>query len=86
MTEGLVRQFTEFTSLEDYLDGYAITGPRLATLRFPAALLLADDDPMIPAADVARLAGSPFLTVLRTRYGGHCGFNAMRPSRHRAPR
>jgi uncharacterized protein len=74
MTEGLVRQFTEFASLEAYLDGYAITGKRLATMRFPAAILLAEDDPMIPAADLARLARSPLLTVLRTRHGGHCGF------------
>ena len=74
MTEGLVRQFTDFTSLEAYLDGYAITGQRLATLRFPAAILLAEDDPMIPVADLARLARSPRLTILRTRYGGHCGF------------
>ena len=74
MTEGLVRQFTEFASLEAYLDGYAITGKRLATVRFPAAILLAEDDPMIPAADLARMARSPLLTVLRTRHGGHCGF------------
>jgi hypothetical protein len=74
MTEGLVRQFTDFTSLESYLDGYAITGRRLDTLRFPAAILLAEDDPMVPAADLARLAQSPLLTVLRTRHGGHCGF------------
>jgi predicted alpha/beta-fold hydrolase len=74
MTEGLVREFTDFASLDAYLDGYAITGPRLATLRFPAAVLLAEDDPMIPAADLVRLAASPHLTVVRTRHGGHCGF------------
>jgi predicted alpha/beta-fold hydrolase len=74
MTGGLVRQFTDFANLESYLDGYAITGPRLATLRFPAAILLAEDDPMVPAADLARLARSPLLNVLRTRHGGHCGF------------
>ncbi len=74
MTAGLVHQFTEYGSLQAYLDGYAITGPRLATLRFPAALLLAEDDPMIPADDLGRLARSPLLTVLRTRHGGHCGF------------
>jgi predicted alpha/beta-fold hydrolase len=74
MTKGLVRQFTDFASLESYLDGYAITGSRLSTLRFPAAILLAEDDPMVPAADLARLARSPLLTVLRTRHGGHCGF------------
>ncbi len=74
MTAGLVRQYTEFASLEDYLDGYAITGARLAALRVPASLLLADDDPMIPAADLARLARSELLTVVRSRHGGHCGF------------
>lgn len=74
MTAGLVHQFTDYESIDAYLDGYAITGPRLASLRFPAAMLLAEDDPMIPAADLARLAPSPHLTVVRTRHGGHCGF------------
>ena len=74
MTAGLVGQFTDFGSLDAYLDGYAVTGSRLASLRFPATILLADDDPMIPAADLARLAPSPLLTVVRTRHGGHCGF------------
>ncbi len=74
MTDGLVRQFTDFKNLDTYLEGYAITGQRLAKLRFPAAILLAEDDPMIPAADLARLAPSPLLTVVRTRHGGHCGF------------
>ena len=74
MTAGLVREFTDFASLDAYLDGYAITGPRLATLRFPATVLLAEDDPMIPAADLVRLAPSPHLTIVRTRHGGHCGF------------
>ena len=57
-----------------FRSGYTITGKRLATVRFPAAILLAEDDPMIPAADLARMAWSPLLTVLRTRHGGHCGF------------
>jgi predicted alpha/beta-fold hydrolase len=29
---------------------------------------------MIPAEDLARLAPSPHLTIVRTRHGGHCGF------------
>lgn len=74
MTAGLVREFTDFNSLDAYLDGYAITGPRLAALRFPATMLLAEDDPIIPVADLTRLAPSPYLCVVRTRYGGHCGF------------
>lgn len=74
MTAGLVREFTDFAGLDAYLDGYAISGPQLATLRCPATVLLAEDDPMIPADDLAHLAPSPHLIVVRTRHGGHCGF------------
>jgi len=82
MTAGLVARCTEFPSLAAYLSGYALTGDRLATLRVPASVLLADDDPIVPAADLARLAPSSQLTVVRSRYGGHCGFVAgvTRPS------
>ena len=82
MTAGLVAQCTEFPSLAAYLSGYAVTGDRLATLRVPASLLLAEDDPIVPWADLTRLAASAQLTVVRTRYGGHCGFAAgvARPS------
>lgn len=76
MTAGLVTACTDFPDLAAYLNGYAVTGDRLATLRVPASVLLAEDDPIVPAADLARLAASPLLTVVRTRYGGHCGFTS----------
>jgi predicted alpha/beta-fold hydrolase len=38
MTAELVRSFTEFATLEDYLNGYAITGNRLAHLQVPARI------------------------------------------------
>jgi hypothetical protein len=76
MTAGLVAACTEFPSLAAYLDGYAVTGDRLSTLRVPATVLLAEDDPIVPAGDLSRLAASPLLTVVRTRYGGHCGFTS----------
>ncbi|MGA9028135.1 MAG: alpha/beta fold hydrolase [Steroidobacteraceae bacterium] len=74
MTAGLVRRHTEFPSLEAYLEGYAITGGRLADLRVGASILLAEDDPIIPLADVSRLDASAPLRIVRTRHGGHCGF------------
>lgn len=73
MTAALVRKSTEFPDLEAYLDGYALTGTRLAPLRAPARVLLAADDPIIPASDVGRLAHSSSLQVLCTPHGGHCG-------------
>ncbi|HEY6452703.1 MAG TPA: alpha/beta fold hydrolase [Steroidobacteraceae bacterium] len=74
MTAELVRRCTDFASLEAYLDGYAVTGSKLAGLRVPARVLLAGDDPMIPAEDLRRLAPSEHLVIVRTRHGGHCGF------------
>jgi predicted alpha/beta-fold hydrolase len=74
MTADLVRHCTDFGSLEAYLDGYAVTGSRLASLRFPAHVLLAADDPIIPAADLAALSHGSHLRIVRTHHGGHCGF------------
>jgi uncharacterized protein len=74
MTAELVRSHSEFASLEDYLNGYAITGARLAALEVPARILLSRDDPIIPAGGLAELARPPALSVTLTRFGGHCGF------------
>jgi len=74
MTAELVGRFTEFASLEAYLQGYAIVGSRLAPLAVPATIIAAQDDPIIPARDLARLAPVPALRVILTHRGGHCGF------------
>jgi predicted alpha/beta-fold hydrolase len=74
MTRQLVLRHTEYPSMEDYLAGYAITGDRLITLSAPATVLTSLDDPIIDAADLARVARSPRLEIVTTAYGGHCGF------------
>jgi hypothetical protein len=74
MTAALVQDHTEYSGIDKYLDGYAITGSRLASLAVPAQILIAEDDPIIPVADLDALASGPLLTVQRERWGGHCGF------------
>jgi uncharacterized protein len=74
MTAELVRCYTDFPTLADYLNGYAITGARLARLEVPASILTSLDDPIIPAAALARLARPVALSLTVSRYGGHCGF------------
>jgi predicted alpha/beta-fold hydrolase len=74
MTERLVLRHSEFASLEHYLNGYSITGARLASIDSPAHILTSRDDPMIPVGGLERIARSDSLTVTVTRYGGHCGF------------
>jgi predicted alpha/beta-fold hydrolase len=74
MTRQLVLSHTEYPSMDEYLAGYAITGSRLTTLAAPATVLTALDDPIIAAADLARLARTPHLEIMTTAHGGHCGF------------
>ncbi len=74
MTAMMVARHTTFPGIGAYLDGYAITGDRLATLQAPAVILASRDDPIIPAADLARVAHHPDLRVVTTERGGHMGF------------
>ena len=74
MTADLVRRFTDFPSLEDYLDGYSITGEKLGQLKVPARIITSLDDPIIPANSLQRLARAASLQLTVTRHGGHCGF------------
>jgi len=74
LTRFLVEQYTEFPSLEAYLDGYAIAGDRLAGLQVPASILTAADDPVIPVADFHDLRLPPSARLEIAEHGGHCGF------------
>lgn len=74
MTDWLVRHHSEFDTIDDYLDGYAIKGGRLAGLDVPATILTAADDPIIPVADFHGLELPDHVELLITRHGGHCGF------------
>jgi len=82
LTTLLVDRFTDFASLEDYLNGYAITGSQLTHLKVPATLITALDDPIIPVAGLLKIARPQALGVIVTRRGGHCGFleDLVRPS------
>ena len=74
MTADLVHRYTDFPALEDYLNGYAVTGQRLAHLEVPSNIITSLDDPIIPVSGLARLARPGALSVTLSRYGGHCGF------------
>lgn len=74
MTDVLARKYGGYPSLADYLHGYAVVGDALAGIEARTRIIAAADDPIIPAADLARLARSPALEITRTSHGGHCGF------------
>ena len=63
MTDYFVRHHTEFPDMTSYLNGYAITGDALASLTIPSHIIASQDDPVIPAQDLADLAHPPALIV-----------------------
>lgn len=73
-TEYFVERYTEFESLDDYLEGYAVTGDVLESVTAPTRMIVATDDPMIPATDLELIARPPALSVTVLDRGGHCGF------------
>jgi predicted alpha/beta-fold hydrolase len=74
MTRQLVESFTEYRTLDDYLRGYAVVGDRLAAVTAPTRLVVALDDPICPAQDLARVARNDAIGVIAIPRGGHCGF------------
>ncbi len=74
MTDYFVRRHTDMGQIHAYLDGYAITGERLARLKVPSHIIASQDDPVIPWEDLERLAPNPALSIELLPHGGHCGF------------
>lgn len=73
-THYLATRYAGFADADAYFAGYSIAGDRLAALKVPATILTSADDPVVPVDDFARLPEIPWLEVLVTKYGGHCGF------------
>lgn len=74
LTEYFVVEHSEFADTDSYFRGYALVGTQLENLSCPTHLIMAEDDPIIPVADLDLVARPKALTVTRTRYGGHCGY------------
>lgn len=75
-TDFFVREYTEFASTDEYLNGYSILGNALDDLAVPSRIIAAADDPIIPSADYTTLVSRPSLETTLFRQGGHCGFVA----------
>ena len=73
-TDFFVRNYTDFATLDDYLNGYTLTGSTLQGLSVPTRLILAADDPVVPSDDLKNIQRSDALTVDLFAHGGHCGF------------
>lgn len=78
LTDRLVSRHAGFSNAPEYYEGYSLLGDTLSAVTVPCHLLLAEDDPIVPVADVRRLAPNPHLHLTITPHGGHCGFIGVR--------
>ncbi len=74
MNRFFVPRYTDFSDSGAYLAAYALTGERLAALSVPCHLITSADDPVIPVADLDRIARPAALEIEVSPHGGHCGF------------
>ncbi|RAP57085.1 alpha/beta fold hydrolase [Oleiagrimonas sp. MCCC 1A03011] len=74
LTRVQVERHTEFGTLDAYLDGYSVSGERLAELKVPTTILTAEDDPVIPVNEFRELTLPPEVELDIAPYGGHCSF------------
>lgn len=74
LTRWLVHRHTDMPDVEDYFNGYAVAGGRLAALQVPVSVLAAADDPIIPVDTLHALQLPAHSTLEIAEHGGHCGF------------
>lgn len=74
LTGWMVRRHTTLADLQDYFDGYAVAGGRLAALQVPVSVLAAADDPVIPVEGFPQLELPAHSRLEIADFGGHCGF------------
>lgn len=74
LTRWLVEHHTDFGSLDNYFDGYALAGERLSALEVPVDILVSEDDPVIPVDGFRSLQLPDIARLEIARWGGHCAF------------
>lgn len=74
LTERFLPKYTEFKDLKTYFDAYRIGADDLNSCPVNVSILMAKDDPVVPAKDVAKLRSTDKVRVIMTDYGGHNGF------------
>jgi predicted alpha/beta-fold hydrolase len=74
LTQKLIVAHTEYSSTDDYFNGYSITPDVIRAIECPTDVITAWDDPVIPFKDFSTIDRLPQVRILTTAHGGHCGF------------
>lgn len=74
LTQMLIVAHTEYTSTDDYFNGYSITPDVIQAIDCPTHIITAWDDPVIPFKDFSTIDRLPQVKLITSKQGGHCGF------------
>lgn len=81
LTEDIMPYFPGMTSCRDYFNLYTLKNDSFQNLNIPVKIFIAKDDPVIPYEDYSNLKENEFFQISRQKFGGHCGFIDLFPSR-----
>jgi len=81
LTERIMRCYTEFPGCRDYFDRYTLRDGFFRGLAVPTTVFISEDDPIVAPEDFGVVRDHGNFRVVRTRYGGHCGFLDFFPTR-----
>ncbi|MEP1231003.1 MAG: alpha/beta fold hydrolase [Litorimonas sp.] len=74
ISQNIIPKYSGIDNLEDYFNGYRIEPSDLAACEVPVSIIMAKDDPIVPAAAIDALTSSSSCHDIRLDYGGHNGF------------
>ncbi|MCG6142629.1 YheT family hydrolase [Leptospira mtsangambouensis] len=74
LTEKMVKEFSHFSSVDEYFDSYTLNELFFKSVRVPTTILTSMDDPVIPWKEFVEIPPSSYLEVVIESKGGHCGF------------
>jgi len=74
MTDALFETYRPGYGTEEYFRAYAVADRDLEGVILPTTIVMAEDDPAIPAGDFERLVLGPGVTLVMHEFGGHNGF------------
>jgi len=74
LTHMLIVEHTEYSTTDDYFNGYSITPDTISSINCPTDVITSWDDPVIPFKDFSTIDRMPQIKLITTAHGGHCGF------------
>lgn len=81
LTEDIMPYFPGMASYRDYFNLYTLKNDSFQNLNISVKIFIAEDDPVIPYEDYSNLKENEFFQISRQKFGGHCGFIELFPSR-----